>query len=592
MRAPLALSALLLVLRSPLPSLSQDPITARPGSTIASTQASAKSVTSASTSQSDSSSVPTTSKAPSISLTNNVATSSAGPKDSAQQSTSGTLSTNARAPTTVSPQAGSAAHPTTTTATTAATTATTTATTATSPRPESTSNKNDNAATTQSVSSSESQVKASGSQSLPLETTASPSAPSLPSAGSSTTHRVSRLPTGPTAMPSGTSPQGQDGPAIPSGSSGSAPDSSLTHTTQRTLTTQTPTNVPAGTQQTTSMRPGSQVPDRPVPGSLMPPSPSNASAATPQPTDSAAEPVTTPGAQGSTSLSTVLASSSPSIPDKSWSFGNKTVRCESLKEPIGELLVLNLTSKGTSSEAHLGSNHCNTGLLNEKLVTVLCRAVKDNFNPGQDNCTVKLGPVPNSHAVAVKHISIHTNLLPTDVYKSLKDQWDELQELGVSDMRLGNNGPPEPTEDRYSMPLIITIVCMASFLLLVAALYGCCHQRFSQRKDQTSHLDSSTQIPGSQPWLHTSRSCKNISMPSFLARQREPDLWISQRLTEELQTVENGYHDNPTLEVMETSSEMQEKKVVSLNGELGDSWIVPLDNLCKDDLDEEEDTHL
>lgn len=56
--------------------------------------------------------------------------------------------------------------------------------------------------------------------------------------------------------------------------------------------------------------------------------------------------------------------------------------------------------------------------------------------------------------------------------------------------------------------------------------------------------------------------------------------------------MENGYHDNPTLEVMETSSEMQEKKVVSLNGELGDSWIVPLDNLTKDDLEEEEDTHL
>lgn len=63
-----------------------------------------------------------------------------------------------------------------------------------------------------------------------------------------------------------------------------------------------------------------------------------------------------------------------------------------------------------------------------------------------------------------------------------------------------------------------------------------------------------------------------------------------QRLTEELQTMENGYHDNPTLEVMETGSEMQEKKV-NLNGELGDSWIVPLDTIMKEDL-EEEDTHL
>lgn len=59
-------------------------------------------------------------------------------------------------------------------------------------------------------------------------------------------------------------------------------------------------------------------------------------------------------------------------------------------------------------------------------------------------------------------------------------------QVGVSNMQLGGQGPPEETEDRFSMPLIITIVCMASFLLLVAALYGCCHQRFSQRKDQVS----------------------------------------------------------------------------------------------------------
>lgn len=130
----------------------------------------------------------------------------------------------------------------------------------------------------------------------------------------------------------------------------------------------------------------------------------------------------------------------------------------------------------------------------------------------------------------------------------LKNDWDKLEGVGVRDMQFGGQGPPEEMEDRFSMPLIITIVCMASFLLLVAALYGCCHQRLSHRKDQ-------------------------------------------QRLTEELQTVENGYHDNPTLEVMETSSEMQEKKVANLNGELGDSWIVPLDNLTKDDP-EEEDTHL
>lgn len=61
-------------------------------------------------------------------------------------------------------------------------------------------------------------------------------------------------------------------------------------------------------------------------------------------------------------------------------------------------------------------------------------------------------------------------------------------------------------------------------------------------------------------------------------------------MTEELHTVENGYHDNPTLEVMEVQPEMQEKKM-ALN-EFNDSWIVPMDNLMKDDLPDEEDTHL
>lgn len=203
------------------------------------------------------------------------------------------------------------------------------------------------------------------------------------------------------------------------------------------------------------------------------------------------------------------------------------------------MLILNVTK----------TSRCAKSLQDDKLATLLCRAAKSTFNPTQDQCHIELEPIPDIQSVAIKEITIQTNLLPQHVYELLREKWDELKELGVSHMQLGDQGPPEETEDRFSMPLIITIVCMASFLLLVAALYGCCHQRLSQRKDQ-------------------------------------------QRLTEELQTVENGYHDNPTLEVMETSSDMQEKKVVNLNGELGDSWIVPLDNLTKDELEEEEDTHL
>ncbi|NWW71995.1 PODXL protein, partial [Climacteris rufus] len=123
-----------------------------------------------------------------------------------------------------------------------------------------------------------------------------------------------------------------------------------------------------------------------------------------------------------------------------------------------------------------------------------------------------------------------------------------LWQLGIINITYDKLERDMDIKDELSTPLIITIVTLAGSLLLIAAIYGCCHQRFSQKKDQ-------------------------------------------QRLTEELQTMENGYHDNPTLEVMETSSEMQEKKV-NLNGELGDSWIVPLDTLMKEDLEEEEDTHL
>lgn len=216
------------------------------------------------------------------------------------------------------------------------------------------------------------------------------------------------------------------------------------------------------------------------------------------------------------------------------------IKCQPPERLNQTMLILNVT------ETRL----CLKSPPDDKLVTLLCRAAKSTFNPNQDQCHIQLVPgVQEIHEVAIKEITIRTNLPPNDIYKLLKDKWDEMKAVGVSNMQFGDQGPPEETEDRFSMPLIITIVCMASFLLLVAALYGCCHQRLSQRKDQ-------------------------------------------QRLTEELQTVENGYHDNPTLEVMETSSDMQEKKVANLNGELGDSWIVPLDNLTKDDLDEEEDTHL
>ncbi|RXM28954.1 Podocalyxin [Acipenser ruthenus] len=83
--------------------------------------------------------------------------------------------------------------------------------------------------------------------------------------------------------------------------------------------------------------------------------------------------------------------------------------------------------------------------------------------------------------------------------------------------------------------------------------------------------------------------CITIGFAVYAARQRRSYRNKRHQLTEELQTVENGYHDNPTLEVMEVQPEMQEKKA-NLNSD--DGYIVPIDNLTKEELDGEEDTHL
>ncbi|KAM9581775.1 podocalyxin isoform 3-T3 [Guaruba guarouba] len=177
-----------------------------------------------------------------------------------------------------------------------------------------------------------------------------------------------------------------------------------------------------------------------------------------------------------------------------------------------------------------------------------CSTAQHVFNASRETCTVTLSthkPSPQYWAV---HAVIHIPLDPEKVLEELKENKDKLEEFGIVNITYDRMEREMVITDEFSTPLIITIVTLAGSLLLIAAIYGCCHQRFSQKKDQ-------------------------------------------QRLTEELQTMENGYHDNPTLEVMETSSEMQEKKV-NLNGELGDSWIVPLDTLMKEDLEEEEDTHL
>lgn len=47
-----------------------------------------------------------------------------------------------------------------------------------------------------------------------------------------------------------------------------------------------------------------------------------------------------------------------------------------------------------------------------KLYTLLCQAAKATFNPSQDQCNIQLAPVPEIQSVAVKSITIHSELRP------------------------------------------------------------------------------------------------------------------------------------------------------------------------------------
>ncbi|KAM9204903.1 podocalyxin isoform 2-T2 [Mergus octosetaceus] len=220
--------------------------------------------------------------------------------------------------------------------------------------------------------------------------------------------------------------------------------------------------------------------------------------------------------------------------------------------------IINLKEAKTCTDWRAASS-------NESFFELFCSIGRQAFDVHRDKCTVTLASsTPQRWAV---HAVVHRLLHPEAVFEELKEKRNELEKLGIVNVTYLNQEMEEEVKDQFSTPLIITIITLACSLLLVAAIYGCCHQRFSQKKNQHIHPD----LPG----FDDGRAI----------------LIFNQRLTEELQTMENGYHDNPTLEVMETCSEMQEKKV-NLNGELGDSWIVPLDTIMKEDLEEEEDTHL
>lgn len=71
-----------------------------------------------------------------------------------------------------------------------------------------------------------------------------------------------------------------------------------------------------------------------------------------------------------------------------------------------------------------------------------------------------------------------------------------LRQLGIANITYDKREQEMVINDEFSTPLIITIVTLAGSLLLIAAIYGCCHQRFSQKKDQVRWERGGTGIPG------------------------------------------------------------------------------------------------
>ncbi|XP_043944596.1 podocalyxin [Protopterus annectens] len=203
-------------------------------------------------------------------------------------------------------------------------------------------------------------------------------------------------------------------------------------------------------------------------------------------------------------------------------------------------IALNLTTTETCDE-YIKSEG------GKKLADMLCSLKKNN---SEGHCIMTFNVVNASgNLLHIHSILYQVDYSKDDVIQMLKDNHDKLKEFNISGHKGYMKSDDNQGIDKLTLWLALAVLCCLAVLCLLFGLsVFICNQRKLRTKDQ-------------------------------------------QRLTEELHTVENGYHDNPTLEVTDTQPEMHENKI-NLNGELGDAWIVPLDNLSKEELEEEEDTHL
>ncbi|XP_071057891.1 podocalyxin [Pseudochaenichthys georgianus] len=156
--------------------------------------------------------------------------------------------------------------------------------------------------------------------------------------------------------------------------------------------------------------------------------------------------------------------------------------------------------------------------------------------------------------------------------------FDNVEINGKMKPSLANEYYDDITKKPTDNKTLIAILASCGALLIMICILAVCASHIASR---TTRTRLSVAHATKRETMETKQWCSCIKVR----------VETVQHLTEELHTVENGYHDNPTLEVMEIHPQMQEKKM-ALNGDFNDSWIVPIDNLLKEGIAGEEDTHL
>lgn len=101
-------------------------------------------------------------------------------------------------------------------------------------------------------------------------------------------------------------------------------------------------------------------------------------------------------------------------------------------------------------------------------------------------------------------------------------------QLGIVNVTYLNQEMEEEVKDQFSTPLIITIITLACSLLLVAAIYGCCHQRFSQKKNQVRWEEGWDGHPETNPCPRGTSGRRGA--PELLLCWWRPPCWCHSRV--------------------------------------------------------------